>query len=186
MKTVLKILLMAALAAGGVWIYSLRDGADRVRVTLPPPTAVYFSPKGGCTAAVCHAIDEARQEVLVQSYSFTSVPISNALLAAHQRGLAVVVILDDGMAREKNGEGPLLAQEGVRVYTDAAHAIAHNKVMILDGKTVLTGSFNYTNAAENANAENLLRIDDPALAQKYRANWLLHWGHSHALVPTKP
>jgi phosphatidylserine/phosphatidylglycerophosphate/cardiolipin synthase-like enzyme len=54
---------------------------------------------------------------------------------------------------------------------DSAHAIAHNKVMILDGKTVITGSFNFTKAAEEKNAENLLTIKDKDLAGKYIENW---------------
>lgn len=61
---------------------------------------------------------------------------------------------------------------------DAAHAIAHNKVMIIDGETVITGSFNFTKAAEEKNAENLLVIHDRALATKYMENWKEHAGHS--------
>ena len=54
---------------------------------------------------------------------------------------------------------------------DAAHAIAHNKVMIIDGETVITGSFNFTRAAEEKNAENLLVIRDKFLAARYTENW---------------
>ena len=50
--------------------------------------------------------------------------------------------------------------------------------MIIDGKTVLTGSFNFTKAAEFNNAENLLVIQDPVLARKYMANWQAHLQHS--------
>jgi phosphatidylserine/phosphatidylglycerophosphate/cardiolipin synthase-like enzyme len=50
-------------------------------------------------------------------------------------------------------------------------AIAHNKVMVIDSRTVITGSFNFTKAAEESNAENLLVIDDAELAKKYTQNW---------------
>ena len=53
-------------------------------------------------------------------------------------------------------------------------AIAHSKVMIIDCATVVTGSFNFTAAAQNHNAENLLVLDDPALAAQYKANWERH------------
>ena len=59
-----------------------------------------------------------------------------------------------------------------------AHAIAHNKVMVVDGATVVTGSFNFTKAAEERNAENLLVIKDKGLARLYMENWELHKGHS--------
>ena len=65
-----------------------------------------------------------------------------------------------------------------RVTVDAAHAIAHNKVMIIDGVIVVTGSFNFTKAAEEKNAENLLIIRDPGLAKLYMDNWDQHRVHS--------
>ena len=61
---------------------------------------------------------------------------------------------------------------------DKNHAIDHNKVLVLDGKTVITGSFNWTVSAEERNAENLLIIHDRQLAGAYRDNWLKHRDHS--------
>ena len=58
------------------------------------------------------------------------------------------------------------------------HAIAHNKIMIIDGTAVLTGSFNFTKAAGQKNAENLLVIRDDKLAAKYAANSQAHSRHS--------
>ena len=63
-------------------------------------------------------------------------------------------------------------------FIDDKHAIAHNKVMVIDGHVVITGSFNFTKAAEESNAENLLVIDDVDLAQKYAKNWQEHLAHS--------
>ena len=65
---------------------------------------------------------------------------------------------------------------------DAAHAIAHNKVMVIDGEVVVTGSFNFTRQAENENAENLLVIRDGDLAERYLANWHAHEAHSQPYV----
>jgi phosphatidylserine/phosphatidylglycerophosphate/cardiolipin synthase-like enzyme len=61
---------------------------------------------------------------------------------------------------------------------DGSHAIAHNKVMIVDDNIVITGSFNFTNSAQTRNAENLLVLRSADLAQNYKANWLEHWKHS--------
>jgi phosphatidylserine/phosphatidylglycerophosphate/cardiolipin synthase-like enzyme len=66
----------------------------------------------------------------------------------------------------------------VPVLIDAIHAIAHNKVMVIDGKMVITGSFNFTNSAEERNAENLLVIRDRVLAERYEQNWQKHKTHS--------
>jgi phosphatidylserine/phosphatidylglycerophosphate/cardiolipin synthase-like enzyme len=60
--------------------------------------------------------------------------------------------------------------KGVPTFIDPKHGIAHNKIMVIDGSTVLTGSFNFTKATELSNAENLLVIHDLELAVKYTAN----------------
>ena len=143
-----------------------------------PPIEVHFSPKGGCTEAVVKELGNAKATVLVQAYSFTSAPIAKALLNAHKRGVKVDVILDKSQRTEKYSEADFLVNMGIPTKIDAKHAIAHNKIMVIDGQTVITGSFNFTTAAEEKNAENLLVIRDTALAEKYTANWHAHAEHS--------
>lgn len=146
--------------------------------SIPQGIHVYFSPHGGATEAVVNALDAATNTVLVQAYSFTSAPIARALVQAQRRGVKVQVVLDRSQRTEKYSEADFLQHEGIPTLIDAAHAIAHNKIMILDGYLVLTGSFNFTKAAEENNAENLLVINDPQLAKGYTENWHAHERHS--------
>jgi phosphatidylserine/phosphatidylglycerophosphate/cardiolipin synthase-like enzyme len=143
-----------------------------------PPIEVNFSPKGGCTDVVVREINAAKNTILVQAYSFTSVPIAKALVDAHKRGVDVRVILDKSQRTEKYSSADFVEHAGIPLWIDAKHAIAHNKVMVLDGQTILTGSFNFTTAAEEHNAENLLVIRSPELAVRYADNWKSHLGHS--------
>jgi len=139
---------------------------------------VFFSPKGGCTEAVVANLSKAKSNVLVQAYSFTSAPIAKALVDAKKRGVDVRVILDKSQQTEKYSEADFLLNAGIPTWIDPKHAIAHNKIMIIDGKTILTGSFNFTKAAEENNAENLLVIVDQSLAYTYTTNWQAHLKHS--------
>ncbi len=139
---------------------------------------VFFSPHGGCTAAVVNALGQARSNILVQAYSFTSGPIAKALVDANKRGVQVRVILDKSQRSERYSAADFLLHAGVPTWIDARHAIAHNKIMVIDCREVITGSFNFTKAAEDNNAENLLLIDDPALAFNYIRNWQGHLSHS--------
>jgi isopropylmalate/homocitrate/citramalate synthase len=66
---------------------------------------------------------------------------------------------------------------GIAVRQDGKHAIAHNKVMVIDQAVVITGSFNFTNSAETRNAENVLILKSPDLALQYRLQWQNHWAH---------
>jgi phosphatidylserine/phosphatidylglycerophosphate/cardiolipin synthase-like enzyme len=145
--------------------------------------AVYFSPKGGAEAAIVLALREAQQSVLVQGYSFTSVPIAQAVKEAHQRGVQVLVVLDKSNATGKYSAATFLANAGLKPLIDRKHPIAHNKVMVIDHATVITGSFNFTKAAECCNAENMLVLTAaPELVRAYAANVQAHAAHSQGYV----
>jgi len=142
-------------------------------------TQVYFSPQGGCTEAIVSAIVQAKSEILIQAYSFTSAPIAKALIDAHKRGIKIEAILDKSNVTANYSSATYISNNGIPVYIDAAHAIAHNKIMIIDRETVITGSFNFTKAAEEKNAKNLLIIKSKELAKTYLENWIKHKGHSY-------
>lgn len=148
-----------------------------------PVWNVCFSPRGGCTDLVVNTLAQARSTVLVQAYSFTSQPIAQALVDTHRRGVQVEVIVDKSQPTARGNQLDFVAQAGIPVRIDAAHAIAHNKIMVIDAETVITGSFNFTEAAEKSNAENLLVIENRALAEKYEWNWKKHEGHSEPYTP---
>ena len=143
-----------------------------------PPIDIHFSPQGGCTEAIVKELDAAKSSVLVQAYSFTSAPIAKALVDAHKRGVKVQVILDKSQKTEKYSSADFMQHAGIPTLIDAKHSIAHNKIMVIDGGVVITGSFNFTKSAEESNAENLLVIRDKGIAEKYTANWKAHAEHS--------
>ena len=147
------------------------------------PISVYFSPHGGCTDAIIKEIDNTKSEILVQAYSFTSAPIAKSLLEAHKRNVRVEVILDKSQKSQNYSSATFLANSRIPTFIDSNHTIAHNKVIIIDGKIVITGSFNFTKAAESKNAENLLIIKSDEIAKLYIDNWKNHKDHSEPYAP---
>lgn len=140
---------------------------------------VAFSPRGGATATIIRAIAEARTSILVSAYSFTSKEIAQALLNAKKRNVIVKIILDKSQISQRYSSSTFFSNQGFNMKIDVKHAIFHNKVMIIDDKTIITGSFNFTKAAEAKNAENVLIIrDNPELARLYTQNWWFHWNQS--------
>jgi len=139
---------------------------------------VHFSPDGKPTAAIVNALDCAKTFIRVQAYSFTSDQIAAALKLAHGRGVDVQVILDKSQPNQHYTSATFLTNAKIPVFIDSKHAIAHNKIIVIDANTVITGSFNFTKAAETSNAENLLIIESPELAQVYLENWEKHKRHS--------
>jgi phosphatidylserine/phosphatidylglycerophosphate/cardiolipin synthase-like enzyme len=149
------------------------------RFATPPSVAVHFSPKGGCTEAVVRELATARHEVQVLAYSFTSKEIAQALVDAKLRGVHVEIVLDHSNEKEEYTDLHFFLGQGLTPLIDSHHAIAHNKVIIVDGRTVITGSFNFTHQAENENAENMLIIKGhPELVGSYRKDFSAHKAHA--------
>ena len=96
---------------------------------------VHFSPKGGCQEALVQEVRKAHREILVQAYSFTSDPLTHALVDAKKRGVTVEVLLDRSNEVEKYSELHILLEQGLGPHIDAEHAIAHNKIMIIDQRS---------------------------------------------------
>jgi phosphatidylserine/phosphatidylglycerophosphate/cardiolipin synthase-like enzyme len=147
-------------------------------VSLNTVAHVYFSPAGGCTEAIVSEINRAKSTILVQAYSFTSKEIAQALVNAHKRGVAIQIILDKSQRSSKYSSADFMSNLGILTFIDSNHSIAHNKVMLIDNQTVITGSFNFTKAAEEGNAENMIIVLSPDLARVYSLNWTEHRKHA--------
>ncbi len=160
-----------------IFIFPVAVGAKSITLTHAP-AQIYLSPRGGCTKAIVEAINKAKTDVLVQAYSFTSPEIAKALVDAHRRGVHVEIILDKSNNSPKYSAADFAGHMGIPTFIDTKHAIAHNKVMVIDKNSVITGSFNFTKAAENDNAENLIIIQSEKLAEIYLDNWYKHQRHS--------
>jgi len=138
---------------------------------------VYFTPPAGAAQAIVKTIDASSSEVLVQAYGFTHNAIAQAIIRAHHRGVKVSVLLDQKSDHTNRYVVDLFNNAQVTMRQDGKHAIAHNKVMVIDEHIVITGSFNFTNSAETRNAENFLILKSSALAARYKEEWLKHWAH---------
>lgn len=143
---------------------------------------VAFSPNGGCTDAIVRFIGEARSSVRMAAYGLTSNPIGRALVEAKKRGVDVRVVVDrdhNGRRSTPNSVVSFLAANDIPVRIDTAVRIQHNKVLIVDAKSVQNGSFNFTNAAQTSNAENIIiHRDFPELAEAFTRNWEHLWAES--------
>jgi phosphatidylserine/phosphatidylglycerophosphate/cardiolipin synthase-like enzyme len=180
------LIAMGLVASGWLWGRRSRPQGPAGYGPWDTSWAVYFSPNGGATHAILEAIRSAQRTILVQAYLLYSTRLAGALVRAHQRGVQVHVLLD-ATAQPHHPPVPAVARlvaAGIAVSLDGQHAWAHDKVMILDGAIVITGSYNWTVGADKENGENLLVIRDPRLAGVYTENWRRHAHHSAPYRPT--
>lgn len=149
--------------------------ATTLPATPEPLRALCFSPDGGCANVLIAWIDQATTSVHVMIYVFTSDAIADALLRAHQRGVDVLVVVEREGAATAGSEVARLQAAGIDVRLDGNSALMHHKVAIVDRAFVVTGSYNWSAAAEERNNENLLVLADQNAAAQYEAAFRLIW-----------
>lgn len=166
-------------AVGLVAVAALSGAMRSNEKDKPVLCEAVFSPGGGCESRIVAALAEAKKTIRIQMYIFTSKRIGEAVAQAAQRGVAVELILDKSQEKMTYGPWRRLRRDGVKVYFDADHDTANNKVVIIDKHTVITGSYNFTKAAEEKNAENILIIrNDTDLVNAYLDNFNAHLKHA--------
>ena len=145
-----------------------------------------FSPQGRCSAHILREIEQAKKELLVAVYAFTSDDLAAAVVQAKKRGVSVQVIIDreyDATNEKSKGKFlesqkiPLRRVSGAKTNAPEKDAgLMHQKFAVIDRKVVFTGSYNWTRSADNRNDENLLFFRDAgALAEEYRKAFLGVW-----------
>jgi phosphatidylserine/phosphatidylglycerophosphate/cardiolipin synthase-like enzyme len=144
---------------------------------------VYFSPHGGARQAIVHelAMVQKGETVLVQAYGFTSITVAEALAQAAARGAHVALLVDRVNLRDRRSQAAYSAAHGITVLIDKRHPIAHAKVIVIVGREVIAGSYNFTEQSER-NSEDLLVLHDAQLATRFADNWHRHEAHCEPLA----
>lgn len=167
--------------ASGLWsvaraaeVVKAEFGASPIEVPSKGRLEVAFSPDEGSEKLVIKVVDSATRELLVLSYSFTSAPVTEALIRAIHRGVAVRLVADakNNVSDDRSGKAraalSALKNAGADVRLISAYKIHHDKTIIADRQTVQLGSFNYSVSAANQNSENVLvNWNNPELANAY-------------------
>jgi phosphatidylserine/phosphatidylglycerophosphate/cardiolipin synthase-like enzyme len=148
---------------------------------------VAFSPNEGTEHLIVKVIDAAKTEIRMLTYSFTSVPVTEALIRARHRGVDVRVVADkkENVSADRSGKAraalSALATAGADVRMISVYPIHHDKVLVVDRQTVELGSFNYSDAAAHRNSENVLvNWGNPKLAAVYLEHFARNYRQSSA------
>jgi phospholipase D len=141
-------------------------------IITSPKIDLCFTPPSNCARLITDVIDQAKSTIYMQAYGLTHPEIIGSLIKAKGRGVEVRILLDRSNLTQKYSKIAELKQAGIEVSIDKVSGIAHNKIIIADLYTVVTGSFNFTVAAAKRNVENVLIIQDSNIAHSYLRNWL--------------
>lgn len=144
---------------------------------------VYFSPGPDCRIAIEQAMETALDELLICVFTISDDRLSDAIQRAHRNGLTVRVLSDNDKMDDRGNDIERLAASGVDVRIDRSPEHMHHKFMVVDGQTILTGSYNWTRSAETRNEENLVVLDDPFLAGRFAEEFERIWNISDPVLP---
>jgi phosphatidylserine/phosphatidylglycerophosphate/cardiolipin synthase-like enzyme len=138
-------------------------------------TKVYFSPNGGCQEAVIQEISKAQKTIVIAMYELTNRQISRELMKAKGRGVWIRIFLDQGEANGRYSQGKYLMNKGIDIRFYTGTGLMHNKFAVIDDKVLITGSYNWTVAAERENQDNLLIITDDNTVRQYALRFDTLW-----------
>lgn len=132
------------------------------------PVEIYFSPDNGVAAHILALLQEAQESIYFMAYSFTANDLGDAIRQRAAAGLTVAGVMDDGQINSNRGtEYDPFKQAGLDVRRDGNAGLMHHKVIIIDRKIVITGSYNFSASAETSNDENVVIIHNADIAAQY-------------------
>lgn len=137
--------------------------------------AVSFPRVDDTSSLIRNWISRANTSIDVAIYSFTRDSIADALIEAKTRGVKVRVLMELDKTTDDGSEYLRLKTMGVSIKPDSSQGLMHDKFFVIDGRIIGTGSFNWTSAAENDNAENLIIVSSEVLASKYLREFDVLW-----------
>jgi len=146
----------------------------RGETTEKPPRA-YFSPEADCRGRILSLFHAARKSVDICVFTITDNQLTREVLATHARGVKVRIITDDETSLHEGSDSRRLQEAGIPVRFDNDEQHMHNKFAVFDGKTVCTGSYNWTRTAAERNLDNIVVFDDSSTCEKFSAEFNRLW-----------
>ena len=157
----------------------LEDVVKAIAAAVPSAASVrsraYFSPGEDCLRALQELIGGARSRLDICVYTVTDDRLAEEIVAAHKRGVEVRIVTDDDKAGDEGSDAVDLARRGLAVAVDETDKHMHHKFAVADGKTLVTGSYNWTRSAATRNEENVVVTDDPGLVRAFSEEFEKLW-----------
>ncbi len=151
---------------------SRKPGGTTLRLTIGDiPVENYFAPEDDVAKKITARITQAKQSIDFMAYSFTEDAIGSAVRERSKAGVRVRGVFEKTGSETQFSEYGPMRKQGMDVWQDGNPYLMHHKVFILDDKTVIFGSFNFSQNADKENDENLLILDDPSLAQSFKTEF---------------
>jgi phosphatidylserine/phosphatidylglycerophosphate/cardiolipin synthase-like enzyme len=151
-----------------IWLEKIVKNIDNFRVSdAPIVNSAHFSPGDDCRRKLLDLCVNARRTLDISVFTISENRLSDVIIAAHKRGVVVRVITDNDKSLDEGSDIEALMREGINVRMDDTPYHMHHKFALIDGHTLINGSFNWTRSASDYNHENILVTNEPVLVAAY-------------------
>lgn len=137
-----------------------------------------FSKVDDCDDLLAKLIRKAKVNIRVMVMLITADTLADELIRAHNRGVNIKIIIDDNWVNRTGSDFWKLKMAGIEIRHDGKSSLMHHKVMIIDGKIVVTGSYNWSKSAEDRNDENIVVIKNKKVAKIYLREFNRIWSNA--------
>ncbi len=158
---------------------------DASNALLSNPTSTstsdaYFSPGDTCRNVIIQQIQKAVNQVQICVFTISDDPITEAILTSHKLGKQIRIITDNDKSLDLGSDIERMARQGIEVKMDRTPNHMHHKFMVVDGNTVITGSYNWTRSAALYNHENILLTQDAPVVKSFLKQFDQLWKEMEA------
>lgn len=130
-------------------------------------SSCYFSPGNSCRDAIIERLKQAKHRIHICVFTISDDLITKEILAAHRRGVNVVVVTDNDKMSDIGSDIDQLVNAGIETYIDQTDNHMHHKFAVIDSHWVLSGSFNWTRSASRCNHEDLTVTNEPGVVKSF-------------------
>ena len=157
------------------WLERAVKLVSKSQNSAPKSSKVYFTPGEDARNAIASEIDTARNSIKVCVFTISDNILANALVAAHKRGVNVQIITDNDKSEDKGSDIEDMANAGLNIKEDRTANHMHHKYAIIDGDTLITGSYNWTRSAYKYNHENVVISYEKNLIHQFEKEFAELW-----------
>ena len=127
----------------------------------------YFSPGEACRNVIISQIQSAVNQLQICVFTISDDVITDAILTSHKRGTDIKIITDNDKSLDEGSDIEQIASQGISVKMDRTANHMHHKFMVVDGKALITGSYNWTRSAAKFNHENILLTEEGGVVKSF-------------------
>jgi phosphatidylserine/phosphatidylglycerophosphate/cardiolipin synthase-like enzyme len=135
----------------------------------------YFSPGETCRNVIINQLNNAIKQVQICVFTISDDSITKAIIGSHKRGTEIKIITDNDKSLDEGSDIRQISKEGIPVKMDRTSNHMHHKFMVVDGKAVITGSYNWTLSAARYNHENILLTREAGVVKSYLKEFEQLW-----------